>query len=159
MEFNGNEPDLVSSALHFPGNFAGDAVSEQTLIENPSTEFHDYTLEWREDKIMFALDGIVYHEFNNTPDTPYHDPFFMILNVAMGGIFVNYETDPNFQQSAYVNLFDNSKFHCHKNPVPIYVPYQPLQIQYPAILIFLHLEYHLNMEMKTLHYNYLQFQY
>ncbi|WP_304156342.1 family 16 glycosylhydrolase [Mesonia mobilis] len=99
MEFNGNEPDLVSSALHFPGNFAGDAVSEQTLIENPSTEFHDYTLEWREDKIMFALDGIVYHEFTNTPDTPYHDPFFMILNVAMGGIFVNYETDPNFQQS------------------------------------------------------------
>jgi hypothetical protein len=100
MEHNGNNPTVVSSALHYPQNFGGNAVSDETVVNgNPSQEFHKYTVEWREDRILFAVDDIVYHEFQNGPNTPYHDPFFLIMNVAMGGTFVNFEVDPNFQQS------------------------------------------------------------
>lgn len=108
MEYKGNEPDIVHGSLHFPGNFGGNAVTETTMVENASDEFHNYTVEWTEDQIIFAVDNKIFHVFDNTENTPFHSPFFLILNVAMGGTFGG-EIDPAFEQSAmevdYVRVY------------------------------------------------------
>ncbi|MFD1095007.1 family 16 glycosylhydrolase [Salegentibacter chungangensis] len=87
MEYKGNEPGVVHGTLHMPGNFAGDAITETTTVSDAASEFHNYGVEWSEDRILFLVDDVVYHEFENTADSPFNDPFFLILNLAMGGTF------------------------------------------------------------------------
>ncbi|RAV30903.1 family 16 glycosylhydrolase [Sinomicrobium soli] len=108
MEYVANQHDVIHGTLHFPGNFAGNAVSESTVIDDVASDFHNYTVEWTEDQIIFAVDNKIFHKFDNTPDTPFHNPFFLILNVAMGGTFGG-EIDPAFEQSSmeveYVRVY------------------------------------------------------
>ena len=98
MEHRGNEQDVIHGSLHLPGNSAGNAITEKTTVEGVSEEFNNYTVEWSEDRILFAVNGEVYHEFQNNSDTPFNKPFFLILNVAMGGTFGG-DVDPDFSES------------------------------------------------------------
>jgi hypothetical protein len=108
MEYKGNVPNEVHSTLHYPGNFGGDGVTETTAVENAETEFHVYSVEWTEENIVFLVDNVAYHTFENTADTPFHKDFFLILNVAMGGTFGG-SIDPAFAESSmvvdYVRVF------------------------------------------------------
>lgn len=99
MEYKGNEPDVVHGSLHFPENFGGNAVTETTTVENAESEFHIYSVEWTEEKILFLVDNIVFHEFANSVDTPFNKDFFLILNVAMGGTFGG-DIDAGFEESS-----------------------------------------------------------
>ncbi|MFD0931568.1 family 16 glycosylhydrolase [Psychroflexus salinarum] len=98
MEHKGNDPGVVYGSLHFPGNSGGNAVSETTTVQSVSEEFNNYTVEWSADRILFAVNDEVYHEFTNTSSTPFNNPFFLILNVAMGGTFGG-DVDPAFTES------------------------------------------------------------
>ncbi len=86
MEFVGNDPDRISSALHFPGNSGGNAiVGDRTGLDDLTTEFHIYEVEWTADKITFLFDGVPHLEFDNNSTTPFQDDFYLLLNIAMGG--------------------------------------------------------------------------
>lgn len=85
MEFVGNKPNEVSSALHFPGNSGGNAIFEATDIENASSEWHTYAVEWTADKITFLVDNQVNFSYDNASSLPFNKDFFLIMNVAMGG--------------------------------------------------------------------------
>jgi beta-glucanase (GH16 family) len=98
MEHVGNEQDRIFSSLHFPGNFAGDAVTQATDLPGASEDFHTYSVTWTEDFIRFLIDDEVYHTFANNPDLPFNSDFFLILNVAMGGNFGG-TIDPAFMES------------------------------------------------------------
>ena len=87
MEHKGNDPGVIHGSLHMPGNSGGSAITETTTVSNVSQEFKTYTVEWSEDSILFAIDGEIYHEYDNSSSTPFNEPFFLILNVAMGGTF------------------------------------------------------------------------
>ncbi len=108
MEHAGNQQDLIHGSLHLPGNFAGNAISETTTVAGVSEEFNTYTVEWSADRILFAVNDEVYHEYTNTSSTPFNAPFFLILNVAMGGTFGG-AVDPAFSESAmevdYIRVF------------------------------------------------------
>lgn len=99
MEWVGNNPDRTSSALHFPGNFGGNAVVGDSTIDNATSEFHIYTAEWTEDTITFLLDGEVFFTFDNDASKPFNKDFFLIMNVAMGG-GLGGAIDPAFQESS-----------------------------------------------------------
>lgn len=100
MEHVGNNLGEVLGTLHFPGNSGGSAVSQGTTVENVATEFHTYEMEWTQDHIVFLVDGVVYHEFTAMAGTPFVEhPFFLILNVAMGGTLGG-NIDPNFTQDS-----------------------------------------------------------
>ncbi|MCP9199054.1 family 16 glycosylhydrolase [Gramella sp. GC03-9] len=99
MEHKGNEPGVVHGTLHYPGASGGNADGNTTTIENPSSEFHIYTMEWSPERIVFLVDGEVYHTYVNTPDSPFNKDFFLIMNVAMGGTFGG-DIDPAFQESS-----------------------------------------------------------
>ncbi|WP_282049165.1 family 16 glycosylhydrolase [Maribacter aquivivus] len=86
MEHVGNNNNTISSALHYPGNSAGNAVVGSTPVENATSEFHKYTVEWTPDSIKFVVDDqLVHNSFVNNATTPFNADFFLIMNVAMGG--------------------------------------------------------------------------
>ncbi len=93
MEFRGQEPSTVIGTLHGPGYFGGNARSKaKTLtLARLDNDFHVYAVEWTAGKIEHFIDGELY--FTSTPadvNGPwvFDKPFFLILNVAVGGNFV-----------------------------------------------------------------------
>ena len=75
----------TESFNHRKGTQKGDSVQ----IEDISNKFHVYAIEWTNDKIDFFMDDEKYHTFENTGngpnDWPFDQPFYMILNLAIGG--------------------------------------------------------------------------
>lgn len=93
MEFRGQQPSTVIGSLHGPGYSGGSAISRQRTLEGTRLDqtFHVYTVEWSVDGINWLIDGQRYHSVARTgvPGAWVFDhPFFIILNVAVGGNFV-----------------------------------------------------------------------
>lgn len=55
----------------------------KVLVPDMSEDFHLYSMTWTPEKITFAFDGVIVHEFNTAPDM--HDPMVLIANLAVGG--------------------------------------------------------------------------
>ena len=95
MESRGQEPRIVHGSLHGPGYSGGSALTGQFELPQGAfdTDFHVFAVEWDADGIAWLVDGIVYKRA--TPaDLPsgtrwvFDHPFFVILNVAVGGNYV-----------------------------------------------------------------------
>lgn len=108
MEHKGNEPNVIHGTLHYPGHSGGNADTATTTITNASSEFHLYKIIWSATAIKFYVDDTLYHSYANTASSPYNNPFFIVLNVAMGGTFGG-TIDPAFTQSTmevdYVKVY------------------------------------------------------
>ena len=108
MEHVGNEPQRILSALHFPGNNGGNAVTQSTTVAGVEEDFHVYKTEWSENTIRFYVDDELYHTFNNNAGIPFNHDFFLIFNVAVGGTLGG-TIDPAFQSSTleidYVRVY------------------------------------------------------
>lgn len=90
MEYVGKEPDLIMGTLHGPGysgalGFSG--WNRQTY--NIADDFHTFGIEWDEDQITWFYDGEAYHTMKRedvgTRPWVFDQPFFFILNLAVGG--------------------------------------------------------------------------
>lgn len=109
MEYRGQEPNIVHGSVHGPGYSAGNAVTKTYDLVNDrfDQDFHEFAIEWGEDYINYFVDDILYQQI--TPaDTPgewvYNTPFFIILNVAVGGNFVGSPNqDTRFPQTMLVD--------------------------------------------------------
>ena len=108
MEHVGRTLNEVLGTLHYPGVSPGGGNSNSTIVNNATTEFHNYTVEWSPIAIKFVIDDTVFHTFANTGDTPFNSDFFLILNIAMGGTLGG-DVDPGFTESSmeidYVKVF------------------------------------------------------
>lgn len=102
MEHKGNEPGVVSSAIHTPSSYGNTQNVSSITVQNVATEFHVYAIEWTEDKIDFYIDDQLHYTYNPTTknnDTwPFNKDQFIILNIAMGGTLGG-EIDPNFSEA------------------------------------------------------------
>ena len=95
---NIGEADRIYSTLHGPGYSGGHAISAKFNLqpgERVDDSFHIYVVEWEPKRIRFFFDGALIVE--RTPkDLPagtrwvYDHPFFVILNVAVGGFWPKY---------------------------------------------------------------------
>jgi len=109
LEHVGNNQDMALATVHWdtgggvPGSF-----SESTTVSGISSEFHTYTLEWREDTIMILVDDTEYFTFAFDDTFPFDKDFFLIFNVAMGGNLGG-DIDPAFTESSmeidYVRVY------------------------------------------------------
>ena len=112
LEYRGQEPRIVHGSLHGPGYSAGNAVTGRYVL--PSGErfddgFRVFAVEWELDRITWIVDDIRYQTVTSA-DLPtgarwvFDHPFFIILNVAVGGHFVGPpdETTP-FPQTMLVD--------------------------------------------------------
>ncbi|NNJ82721.1 MAG: family 16 glycosylhydrolase, partial [Flavobacteriaceae bacterium] len=91
-----------------PSSYGNTVNKGGTTIPTASSEFHIYTMEWDEDRIVFAVDGVVHYTYNpavQNPDTwPFDANQYILLNVA---ILPN--IDPAFSESTleidYVRVY------------------------------------------------------
>lgn len=97
LEYVGNKPNDISSALHFPGNSGGGALVGRKTIQNAETEFHVYKTIWSPASIKFYVDNELYFSYANSANTVFNKEFFLIMNVAMGGSLGG-TIDPLFTQ-------------------------------------------------------------
>lgn len=95
MEYRGQEPSIIHGSIHGPGYSGGNAVTKTYQLQNArfDSDFHVFAVEWGEDYIDFFVDDIAYQRI--TPDDVpgewvYNTPFYIILNVAVGGNFVGF---------------------------------------------------------------------
>lgn len=95
MENIGKEPSIVHGTFHGPGYSAANGVTAAFTLPNGrkfSDDFHTFAVEWEPNVMRFYVDGLLYK--TRTPaDLPpgttwvFNHPFFIILNVAVGGGF------------------------------------------------------------------------
>lgn len=93
MENIGREPSIVHGTIHGPGYSGGNGIStpfELAKGKKFADDFHVYATEWTENKIEFYVDGKLYKTITpqNLPSGKkwvYDHPFFIILNLAVGG--------------------------------------------------------------------------
>ena len=102
LEHWGKNQDRVSSAVHNGSSYGYNVenVGEQK-IEEASDQFHIYTLDWSEEKMIFSVDGVTHFEYNpelkNAETWPYDSDYYLILNSA-----IEPDIDPDFSESAMV---------------------------------------------------------
>lgn len=112
MEHVGNNQGTVQSAMHTPSSYGGTINHGSQFLNDVSTAFHVYSVEWTVEQMIFAVDGVVHYKYNpstkNSNTWPFDAKQFIILNVAMGGGFGG-AIDPNFSQSTmeidYVRVY------------------------------------------------------
>lgn len=91
MEHVGFNKDSVFGSVHTQSynHIAGTQTTKGLFIQNPYTAFHVYGIEWSPEKIDFFIDGNKYLSFKNqhlsVKEWPFDQPFYLILNVAVGG--------------------------------------------------------------------------
>jgi beta-glucanase (GH16 family) len=113
MEARGQEPNKVLGTLHFGARWPANAhVSKEYTLPRRGTiaDFHVYALEWGPGEIRWSVDGHQYAaqsfwwssgktsgargakptkeaDLNPWP-APFDQPFFLVMNVAVGGKFL-----------------------------------------------------------------------
>jgi beta-glucanase (GH16 family) len=93
-------------SLHAPGNAAMTAVFRSPT--SLAAGFHVYAIDWSKDGVWFSVDGQVYETQSAADYTgagwPFDHPFFIFLNVAVGGNFGgNPDSTTTFPQTMLVD--------------------------------------------------------
>ena len=95
MEYRGQEPGLIHGSLHGPGFSGGGALTRTFELGGArfDDDFHVFAVEWSADRITWFVDGSAYESVTpeNLPSSDrwvFNQPFFIILNVAVGGNYV-----------------------------------------------------------------------
>lgn len=93
MEHVGFDPGQVHGTVHTEAynHNKGTQKGQQTTVSTAMSDFHIYAVDWTADQIDFLVDGTVYYTVtraalgSDTAQWPFVQPFFLILNVAVGG--------------------------------------------------------------------------
>jgi beta-glucanase (GH16 family) len=90
MEYVGREPDLVIGTIHGPGYSGAGGRSGWNRQEfEIADDFHTYAIDWDAEGIRWLFDGEVYFEIGPEDlvdrEWVFDQPFFFILNLALGG--------------------------------------------------------------------------
>ena len=96
VEVLGNKTDTSYGTIHY-GNPHSESQGKYTLKKgNFSDEYHIFSAEWEPGKINWYVDGVLVHTENDwysaaegqgevTYPAPFDQPFYIILNLAVGG--------------------------------------------------------------------------
>lgn len=91
LEYVGKEPHMVYTSLHTNDSHGNTINSKKTKIPTIEEGFHIYAIDWSKDKIEFFVDNNSVYTFQpevkNENTWPYNQPFYFIINMAIGGNF------------------------------------------------------------------------
>ncbi len=90
MEYVGREPDLVIGTIHGPGYAGAGGRSKWNRQEfDIGDDFHTFAVDWDADGIRWLFDDEMYFDVGpedlNGREWVFDQPFFIILNLALGG--------------------------------------------------------------------------
>jgi beta-glucanase (GH16 family) len=108
MENIGREPATIYGTVHGPGysTYFGTYKLPHGAFAD---DFHVYALQWDPNHLYFFMDGINYYTLNrasvkNQQDWVYDHPFYIILNLAIGGTWPgNPDSSTVFPQKMYIS--------------------------------------------------------
>lgn len=120
MEHVGYEKDSIHGTIHTLAynHMKGTQKGKAIFIENPYDAFHLYSIEWTPEKIDFLVDGVVYNHIVNEhlseKEWPFDQPFFLIINLAIGGgwggkMGIDENIFPAIMEVDYVRIFQNEQ--------------------------------------------------
>ena len=101
MEARGRLPGVTSGAVHFGGQWPTNRhLSGEYHFPEGQTfanDYHVYSVVWEEDNIKWYVDGKFFFKVTrdqwysaaapNNPNAPFDQPFYLIMNLAIGGTF------------------------------------------------------------------------
>lgn len=97
LEYVGREPHTVYTTLHTQDSHGNSVNTKKTFLAAIENGFHTYGIDWTKNKIDFFVDKKLVYHFEPTPkngDTwPFDKPFYVILNLAIGGNFGGFKID------------------------------------------------------------------
>ncbi|NNM23468.1 MAG: glycoside hydrolase family 16 protein [Flavobacteriaceae bacterium] len=97
MEYVGKEPGVIHTSLHTASSFGNTINTKRHEMEGVESDFHIYKTDWNKDSIKFYIDDALVYEYSPSAKDdrtwPYDKPFYLILNVAIGGNFGGPEVD------------------------------------------------------------------
>lgn len=97
LEYVGRSPQEIFTSLHTQAGHGDNASTKTTRIENIEEGFHIYSADWTKDQIAFYVDGQNVYTFAPKDKSqevwPYNQPFYLLLNLAIGGNFGGKEVD------------------------------------------------------------------
>jgi beta-glucanase (GH16 family) len=109
LELRGQKPNIVNATLHGPGYSGSGGITKSFAFENDrfDVNFHLFAVEWGKDYLDFFVDETLYHRVtpeNVTGNWVFDHPFYIIMNVAVGGNFLGFPTSQTpFPQTMFVD--------------------------------------------------------
>ncbi len=91
MENVGYDPDTIAANIHTEAyNYVKKTnKGSRMTVSRPYADFHVYAIEWTPEQMDFFIDDKKYFSFANEKTGPaawpYDQPFYLILNIAIGG--------------------------------------------------------------------------
>ena len=115
MEVMGQETNKAYGTIHYGNPHSESQGTYYTGADEAdfSDAFHTFTCDWEPGKITWYVDGIKYHEESDwysttvgqgtlTYPAPFDQPFYIILNLAVGGSWVgNPNDETSFENNPY----------------------------------------------------------
>ncbi len=137
MEHVGKWPGQILSAVHTTSSY-GD-TQNKGFGDNATfnTAFHDYELLWTPEKLAFYVDGVNHYTYaptvKNAATWPFDSPFFLIMNIAMGG---GLGSDPQYETNGLKNGIDPALTQAKMeiDYVRVYQPFDALRLEGPNIV-------------------------
>ncbi len=114
MEVMGQDPTKLYGTVHYGEPHAQSQGTSVLESGNFSDEYHTFACEWEPGSLKWYVDGYLYHEEHSWHSTttgvgtptypaPFDQPFYMILNLAIGGSWVGYpDESTSFDNEAFV---------------------------------------------------------
>lgn len=97
LEYVGKEPETIFTTLHTDDSHGVSKNTRKDLVEGIEEGFHTYWIDWNKDKIDFFIDDNLFYSFQpknkNEKVWPFDQPFYIIVNLAIGGNFGGPEVD------------------------------------------------------------------
>ena len=99
MEYVGKKPHEIHTTLHTQDSYGQSKNTKISTIETIEEGFHTYKAKWTEESITFYVDDNEVYVFNpevkDENTWPFNQPFYILVNMAIGGNFGGPEVDDN----------------------------------------------------------------
>ncbi|MGQ1788248.1 glycoside hydrolase family 16 protein [Saccharicrinis sp. GN24d3] len=116
MEHVGHDLGVIHASAHSKDYQwqKGTQKTDTINVGNVNTQFHSYILEWTPDLMKAYVDDKLYFTYRNeglgVDKWPYNKPFYLILNVAVGGAWGSVEgidsrAFPQTMEVDYVRIY------------------------------------------------------
>jgi len=106
LEYVGRAPQEIFTTLHTQDKNGDFANTKTTHIPKIEEGFHVYAAEWDAESITFFIDGVNVYTFAPKEKTaaiwPFDQPFYLLLNLAIGGHFGGPEVDDDIFPQEFI---------------------------------------------------------
>lgn len=106
LEYVGREPETIFTTLHTADSHGNSKNTKKDKIPGIEEGFHIYGIDWSKDKIDFYIDDKLFYTFqpeNKTVEVwPFDQPFYFLVNMAVGGHFGGQEIDDSVFPQEFV---------------------------------------------------------